>query len=191
MIILQDGHGYHSEPVPEFIHPGSSKDAYRQRRKSNEKNPMKKNNFEKKPTGMGKKIFSGPKEQRLFSNQMLNPSTALEAPANEQQTAFNEMLGFNPFSPPDIMKDHSSVGSVSSDSTSTSQYVQQSTPPSPISKPYFSRRKQSKKNKKYHSAVSSDNARVSSKEVPKLAFDLDSGRVYDEKTGKWYHLVAD
>ena len=120
------------------------------------------------------------------------PQPAPEATDPEGQTAFNDMLGFDPFSPPDIMKDHSSVGGESSGSSVPTQYAQQPTQPAPISKPYFSRNSKPKKNKKFNPDVpSTDNSRVSSEEVPKLAFDLDSGRVYDEKTGKWFRLVDD
>lgn len=125
---------------------------------------------------MGKKEYVGPKDQQLLSGK---PATA----AND--AALNDMLGFDPFSPPEIMKDHSSVGGIGEE---TANYPRTSPTP-PISKPYFSRKnKKMKKTGKFTPATAES---ASSSEVPKLAFDLDSGKVFDEKTGKWFRLVAD
>lgn len=188
----QDGHhGYHSEPVPEFIQPGLSnaKDAYRHRRKSSEN---KKSNYQKKPTGLEKKSFVGPKEQQLFKNSLIGSGSQNQADSSTSSDAnINDMLGFDPFSPPEIMKSHSQIGGISSvDAPTPSYQFRPTTLPSPISKPYFSRNSKPKNKppKKYKSA---DNIKISSQGVPKLAFDLDSGRVYDERTGKWFRLVAD
>lgn len=141
-------------------------------------------------------MFVGPKEQQLFKNPLMmqasqpvaqQPQTADSPSASE--AAFNDMLGFDPFSPPEILKDHSSVGGINSDSSTPLYRSQPSTMPPPIAKPYFSRN--SVKKMKEKKQQKDDNASVSSEEVPKLAFDLDTGRVFDEKTGKWFRLVAD
>ncbi|KAF2355328.1 hypothetical protein FHG87_013915 [Trinorchestia longiramus] len=185
-------HGY-SEPVPEFVQPGASfkPDSYRQRRKSSD-TPSKKEYY-KKPTGMEKKKFVGPKEQQLFSSppMMLEAQPQPQSNNPDSEIAINDMLGFDPFSPPEIMKDHSSVGGIDSDAATPAYRAAPTTLTPPMSKPYFNRNSNKKMKNKYNQQPSSDNVKISSEEVPKLAFDLDSGKVFDEKTGKWFSLVAD
>jgi hypothetical protein len=143
---------------------------------------------------MEKKEFVGPKDQQLFASAPmmdLEPQTGTQTSNSDSDAAFNDMLGFDPFTPPEIMKDHSSVGGIESDGTSPQGYRAPSTTISPpMSKPYFNRSIPKNPKSKYSPKVS-DSAKAPSEEVPKLAFDLDSGKVFDEKTGKWFRLVAE
>ena len=170
--------------MPEFVQAAASStnDAYRHRRKSNSD---KKSAYQKKPTGLDKKLYAGPKEQSLYRAHA-PANTVPTGPPSTSSSAFGDMLGFDPFQPPEILKSHSNVGQ-SPTVVSTPSYRQPTTASPSISKPYFTRSKKSRN--KYDS--SANGKKFTSNGAPKLAFDLDSGRVFDEKTGKWFRLVSD
>ena len=149
---------------------------------------------------MGKKMFVGPKDINPFTKPMgvfpPAPAESAQPAAQSQpmqsQSAFDDMLGFDPFQPPEILKEHSSVGETRDQTPAPPAPAFQTTQAPVMSQPFIARKNKPKKfqGKKYKASASRYN-KSKSQSMPKLAFDLDSGRVFDENTGKWFRLVSD
>ncbi|RXG61948.1 hypothetical protein Avbf_01033 [Armadillidium vulgare] len=157
------GVGHHSEPVPSIIGAESStsfKQSPDERYKQSKL--YKRSGYNKKPTDiLKKKSKSKPKDESDYDDDVA-----------EVPSAFPAVLGFDPYVPPKIAEPRKT--------SSTSQDRENAYPPLANQKKntHFGRRGN---NRSYESKKKTN--------APKLAYDLDSGKVYDETTGKWFKLV--
>lgn len=165
MFYFFQGHGHHSEPVPSIVEAESST-SFRQSPDERYKQSKlyKRSGYNKKPTDILKK--------KSKSKQYPKEETDYDDDVTEAPSAFPDVLGFDPYVPPKIAEPRKT--------SSTSQNRESAYPPLVSQKKtnHFGRRGN---NRSYESKKKTN--------APKLAYDLDTGKVYDETTGKWFKLV--
>jgi len=181
--------GYHSEPVPEVVESMSRIDNRRQ------PSPVyQKQRAYKKPSGMAKKPYRGPKHPQNALRNVDHAENANVANTNTQQqyspfipaeltAPYDPMFGFKPMydgNPEQQRKEASSTNIKT---------------PAMKAKRYRKQKRRAKINKRRANKKSNKSAGkpgyFKGNQVPDLQFDLTTGRVYDANTGKWFRLVKE
>lgn len=136
---------------------------------------VKRSGFEKKKSDIVKKPY--PKKKR---SKLPNKEEELVEEEEIAPSVFPEVLGYNPYLPPAMAESKRTRQRV--DSRQRNRSV---TTPTPTALPPINYG-----DRKFKDDSSPPKPTpIEDKVIPKLAYDLDTGRVYDENTDSWFKLV--
>ena len=123
------------------------------------------------------------KRSGLEKNEYSQPKAeALKDPNAEAPSAFPYILGYDPYKPPSIHKHQNQRRNKFKKIKKEKDTPKSSLLASKIKPP--PKRKEETRSKERNIQM-----KTASSNVPKLAYDLDSGKVYEEGSNTWYELV--